>query len=225
MVACAWARAAGELLLGAACPCCGDPGWGLCAACRTALRQRADVRGELAGVPVLASAAYSGAWRACLIAYKERRAWGLARPLGAAVAWSAAGLLRSPGPVALVPVPSSSRVVAERGEDVVRLLAVRAAAALRRSGLDARAEVLLRQARAVDDQAGLGVGERRRNLAGSLWAPVRPGPSVILVDDIVTTGATLLEAVRAVRASGRTVLGAAVVASTPRRDGRPSGSL
>ena len=66
----------------------------------------------------------------------------------------------------------------------------------------------------------LGVADRERNVAGSMR--LRPaderriaGRTVLLVDDVVTTGATLREAARALTAAGARVLGAAAVASTP----------
>lgn len=165
-----------------------------------------------------AAAEYAGVWRRSLVAYKERRAWSLARPLGAALAWAVAGLLDADAPVCLVPVPSSPASVALRGEDITWRLAIRAAAALRRAGVPARAERLLRQGRPIADQAGLSVAAREANLAGGLVAVARAGPPVVVIDDICTTGATLREALRAVDASGRRALGASVVAATRRRD-------
>lgn len=214
--------AAGDLFLGSACPGCAKPGWGLCGACRVELASRSEVRWSVHGLPASAAAEYQGVWRAAIVAYKEHQAWALARPLGLALAWAVGGLLTEPAGLALVAVPSSPAVVRARGEDVTRRLADAAARALRRVGLDARAVPLLRQAREVADQAGLGVGGREANLRGSLLA--RPtgatGRCVVVVDDVATTGATLREAVRALRAAGHPVMGAAVVAATPRRDGR-----
>lgn len=220
--ACAtWRDAAGDLLVGAACPGCGGPGWGPCPACARALRAFDEVRWETAGVPGRAAAEYAGVWRPCLVALKERGATRLARPLGDALAWAAAGLLvDAAAPVALVPVPSARAAVWTRGADHAWLLAAAGAARLRSAGVAASAERGLRQVRAVGDQAGLGADERARNLAGSLAATGAGAAPVVIVDDIVTTGATLREAVRALRASGRPVLGVAVVAATRRRDGR-----
>ncbi len=224
MWACAsWKGAAGELLLGSACPGCGAPGWGLCAACSAALAARDEVRWSVGGVPAVAAAEYAGVWRACLVAYKERRAWRLSRPLGAALAWASAGLLPDAGPVLLVPVPSTAATVRERGEDVTWRLAREASGLLRRAGVDAAAARVLRHARAVGDQSHLDVGARERNLADSMIASAGP-VAAIVVDDITTTGATLREAVRALQASGTPVLGAAVVAATRRRDGRATGA-
>ena len=219
--ACAsWSDAAGDLLLGAACPGCGCPGWGPCPSCAAALKSFAEVRWDAGGVPGRAAAEYAGVWRPCLVALKERRASRLAAALGDALAWAASGLLLDAvAPVALVPVPSARAAVWERGEDHAWLLAARAARSLRSVGVPAGAERGLRQVRAVGDQAGLGAGARARNLAGSMAARAGQGPPVIVVDDIVTTGATLREAVRALTASGRPVLGVAVVAATRRRDG------
>ena len=74
---------------------------------------------------------------------------------------------------------------------------------------------LLVLARRGADQAHLGREARRANAAGSMRACDAAGRRVLLVDDVVTTGATLSEAARALAAAGATVLGAATLASTP----------
>jgi predicted amidophosphoribosyltransferase len=77
---------------------------------------------------------------------------------------------------------------------------------------------VLRLVRAVRDSAGLGAGERQANLSGAMAArPAVPGAAAVIVDDIVTSGATLAESVRALRSSGWLVAGAATLAVTPRR--------
>jgi predicted amidophosphoribosyltransferase len=100
-------------------------------------------------------------------------------------------------------------------------LARAAAGALRSQGVPARAARLLVPARALADQSGLSVAERAANLHGALrgTGPVT-GP-VVVVDDVVTTGATLVEAARALLAAGHPVVGAAVVAATSRRSTSP----
>lgn len=78
----------------------------------------------------------------------------------------------------------------------------------------------LRLVRPVHDSAGLGASARHANLAGAMTAAApRPGgpAAAVIVDDIVTTGASLGEAARALRESGWAVLGGAVVAATQRR--------
>ena len=116
----------------------------------------------------------------------------------------------------LVPVPSAGRAVRERGLDATRTLA---RAAARRLTHPARVTVVsaLAQARRVQDQAGLTAGERRRNLAGGFRIRrAVDGLPVVVVDDVVTTGSSLTEAVRVLETAGVNVLGAATVAATVR---------
>ena len=108
------------------------------------------------------------------------------------------------GPVLLVPVPSARRAVRARGHDPARRIALAAAGELRRAGMPARVAAVLRQRRGVADQSGLNSRQRLENLAGALT--VVPGGGrllaeglVVLVDDLMTTGASLTEAARAVR--------------------------
>ena len=102
-----------------------------------------------------------------------------------------------------VPVPSSPAALRARGRDHVRELARRAADELRAAGLAAPRShaVLVRRGR-VRDSAGLAAHERRANLAGSFAVRGRP-PSglLVVVDDVVTSGATLTEAAAALAAA------------------------
>lgn len=185
----------------------------LCPECRAALSGAAPRRvrpvPEPRGLPVVhAAAPYGGAVRAVLLAHKERGALPLARPLGVALAGAVregiAGVRG--GPVLLVPVPSGRGAVRARGHDPARRIALAAAAELRRSGTSARVLAVLRQRRPVADQTGLDAPGRLENLAGALSVAaggarlLREG-RVVLVDDVMTTGASLTEAARAVRAT------------------------
>ncbi|HEX2072763.1 MAG TPA: ComF family protein, partial [Geodermatophilus sp.] len=159
----------------------------------------------------------------------------LARPLGAALALAVAAVASGvPGrdradPVLLVPVPSSRAALRARGRDHVGELTGRAVAELQAAGVPAAEARLLRRSGRAADSAGLSAAQRRANLAGTFRARPASGPLparalLVLVDDVVTSGATLTEAARALSAVHRTgeppVL-AAVVAATPRSGSRP----
>ncbi len=223
-----------DLVLPAECPGCGlaDPGARpACPGCLASLTgppyPTAPDPAPVGLPTVLAVAAYAGPARALLVAHKESGRLALAKPLGAALARSAAAAVAATsagGACALVPVPSRPAARRSRGHDQLLRIARQAAAGLRRSGVPANVVPVLRHTRRVADQAGLDATARARNLAGALavrasGAPLLAGARVIVVDDVLTTGATVAEAARALRAAGLTVGGAAVVAATQRRSG------
>jgi predicted amidophosphoribosyltransferase len=234
-------RALADLVLPRTCAGCAVPGAVLCRRCSALLtRPRlAQPRRHPPGFPpTVAAGAYAGSVRPAVLSFKERGRAELAGPLGTALALAVAAVLTGlpaphTGPVLLVPVPSSAAAVRHRGRDHVRELADAAAAELRAAGVPARTVRLLGRVagRRIRDSAGLDAVQRRTNLAGrfrALSAAVPPGSQLVLVDDIVTSGATLTEAARVLRGvSDRSCLRAdtpvlaAVVAATPRRTPRP----
>lgn len=208
----AWA-----VLLPTECSGCGRPDRALCAACRAALlpEPRAAFRDDLT---IWSAVDYTEVTGRVLVAYKDGGRTDAAPALAAALrsavraalaATAAPGGSAAGGGILLVTVPSSRRAWRVRGFHPVDGL-------LGRAGL--RPTPLLRQSGRILDQVGLGKAERLDNRRGSLVA-TRPltGSRVVLVDDIVTTGATLLEARRAIRQAGGEVLAAATVAHTRRR--------
>jgi predicted amidophosphoribosyltransferase len=216
------------LVAGSTCAGCrGDDG-PLCASCAALLdgaAYDAPVTPRPSGLPpVLAVAAYDGPVRETVVAFKDHGRWSLRSHLGDALARSVAAALllaADPGRAVLVPAPGSPGSARERDGDHVRELAARAALVLRREGVRVSVVPALTSVRRRRDQVGLDRAGRAANLAASM-APTTAalrlprGVPVVLVDDVVTTGATLGEAARALRSCGLDPVAAAVVAATTR---------
>lgn len=205
-----------DLALPASCVCCGRSGPNWCTGC-----QPASVTTPVAlahGPPTFAAGEYAAELRTVLLSYKERGQRQLAGYLAGYLADATDFATRTVGAGALpvlVPVPSRRSAARARGGDHV----LRLARAVSRQS-DRPVVRLLRLTGPVADSAGLNPAQRRANLSGRMAAaPPRELSSplcrqVILLDDIVTTGATLAESARALTVAGWTPLAAAVVAAT-----------
>ncbi len=230
-----------DLTLPAECPGCGTAGTRCCAGCRRVLSSGTADRWRPTPAPpgfppTWAALPYAGATRACIVAWKDGDRADLTRPLAAAAGRSLSAALAGStlearsagerGPVLVVPAPSARGSTRRRGRAPVLDLC---RAVLRHA--EGRAPSLhcvpaLTLCRRVRDQAGLDRDQRATNLSGAMQVRSRhtetvAGAHVVVVDDVVTTGATLAEAARALAAAGALDVVAVTVAATRRHAAAP----
>lgn len=196
------------LVLPVVCAGCDEPDIALCGACRVSLRPEL-VRRQLGSITVWSGLHFEGVPARVVRALKEDSRTGLARDLAPALGAAVDRL----GGGSLVPIPTSRASFRRRGFRVAELVA-------RRAGLPS--ERLLHHGRQTADQRGLDLAGRRANVAQSLIARDAASRRVIVLDDVLTTGATIEEAVRALTAGGAHVIGAVTIAATPKRNQRRS---
>jgi ComF family protein len=174
-----------------------------------------------AGAPAydatLAWADYAPPLDRLIAALKFHNQWWLAQALGAAMARALAEQARALAPTRVTWVPLGSARLRERGYNQARALAVHFA---REVGWPPAA-TLLRRVRDTEAQSATGAGERWANVAGA-FAALEPltGERVALIDDVMTTGATVSAAAEALRRAGArevTVVVAARAALPPER--------
>jgi predicted amidophosphoribosyltransferase len=206
-----------DLVLPSHCVGCDRPGPVWCPACRP--DARCEVVALAHGPPVYAAAEYAGELRTALLSYKERGARSLAVPLAdylVGAVESARSADPAGQPPVLVPVPSSRAAIRQRGGDHLLRLA-------RQVGRQLQLEVrpTLRLTGRVLDSAGLSADQRVGNLRHRMRARPATGPGrAIVLDDILTTGTTMTEAGRALRAAGWQVPAGAVIGWTRLRQVR-----
>lgn len=160
---------------------------------------------------------YEGVARRLVHALKFRGHDILAAPSGALMAETARANGFDRGTGAVVPVPSTARRNRDRGYDPGALLAEDVARRLRRP-----LRRLLERVREARPQSSLPATQRRRNVQGVFAAsPSARGAELLLVDDVMTTGATAFEAARALREAGASRVDLLVLARTPETEPFP----
>ena len=224
-----WRRAAREALALVSpidCAGCGAPDVELCDACPRKLRPEPTVTALADGTPVVAALRYEGVVRDVVLEFKQRGRLRLARPLAPAL--REAVLVASRLRVVLPPVPPATGPRAVDDPGMLVVAAPSSASGRRRRGYDPVALLVARAGfgrppRILRLRLGGGT-QKRRDLDGRRTARVGTmicsrvvqGRSVIVVDDVMTSGGTLVEAVRAVSDAGGSVVACAVLAATPR---------
>ncbi|MEW5808659.1 MAG: ComF family protein [Actinomycetota bacterium] len=208
-----------DLVLPQQCGGCGAPATAWCTACAEELAVRPDephlVTPRLdPGVPVFSLGRYAGARRQAVVAAKERGRTDLLDPLGQALAAAVVHLLTwglLDTPLTLVPAPTRRTSARRRGGDPVTRLATHAARGL--PGVTIAPS--LRLAPFTRDSVGLSSAARQSNIAGRI-RPTRGIAGItgdaVLVDDIVTTGATATESTRVLQTLGVAIVAVLVVA-------------
>jgi ComF family protein len=213
-------RAVMDLLLPPVCPGCRREGAVICATCVATLRRRiAEPAGTPLGLPgdlpqgivqIEWCGAFTGPVRAAVHALKYEGERRLADPLGGALAdrWRRVAA----GGDVLVPVPIHAARLRERGFNQAESLAQAAGRGLGLPVLDA-----LERRTATAAQHALGRGARASNVGGAfairagLQGRLR-GRWVVLVDDVMTTGATLAGCAAALHQAGVLAVSALAVA-------------
>ncbi|WP_336659042.1 ComF family protein [Leucobacter sp. USHLN153] len=168
---------------------------------------------------------YAGPLRALLVAFKHEGRFGFRGVLGDALrsplldALALAAVSSRSEPPLLVAMPSRPSSVRKRG---YRHLEVLIAKALPRGMPRPRVVRALRTTRGRVGQVGLSSSERERN-AGRIAVSRRfrrsvRGRGIVLVDDIVTTGASVRRAILSLETAGGKVVAIAALSAAERRD-------
>lgn len=216
-----------DLVLAHACAVCGRPGRAVCADCLARLAQcPSPVRGASDLPPIVAALPYEGLGQQLVLRYKERGDRSLAPALGDLLAAAVRTHLRAPTPpAALVPVPSHRH--APRGFDALDGIVRAATRSLTADGFPAFAHRPLGTAAGYHPLKQLGRLDRLEQVRGAFrprpGVPRLPaGTPVLVVDDVITTGATVREVIRVLRAIGIDPGGIAAVAAVSRGRSVPS---
>lgn len=206
-----------DLVLPLECGGCGAPSTRWCDTCAQELTVAPDAPHVASPrvdpqVPVFALGRYAGARRNAIVAMKDHGRTDLITPLAQALAvgvhrlvtW---GLLDVP--LTIVPAPTRRAAARRRGGDPV----ARIAGAAVKEHPQIAVVPALRMTALARDSAGLGTAERERNITGRVVLRRPVNAEVLLVDDIVTTGATARESVRVLRSAGVQVVAVLTIAA------------
>ena len=205
-----------DLVLPLECGGCGAPSTRWCPACVRELAVRPDEPHLITprvdpGVPVFSLGRYAGARRAAIVAVKEHGRTDLIKPLAGALHFGLTNLVTwgvVEMPLHVVPAPTRRSAARRRGGDPVTRMAVAATA----GWPGATVTQALRTRAFVRDSVGLSGTDRQRNIAGRVMATKPVAGDLLLIDDIVTTGATAAESVRVLATTGARVVAVLAVA-------------
>ncbi|CAB4539077.1 unannotated protein [freshwater metagenome] len=207
-----------ELIFPSRCIGCSQLGTSICSTCRKSWHPHIYVR-ELfvlgSSYPVVSAVQYSPIASRVLLSAKESNISAADILLTDAISHSLAYFQKHFGGDLLISIPSRRSATRKRGRNFLgEITELVASQSLLK--IEVHKEQLLKHSRRVRDQSALNSKQRLENLSGALEVPNKPRSnkgdgnigSLIIVDDLITTGATLAEAIRALRTAGFEVKGA-----------------
>ena len=197
-----------ELIFPIRCISCGHLGLSICSQCRRGWNPHLYTT-HLPTLTATSSVPYSPIAQKILLAAKESQIKGADELVSGAIAHAIAEYLRRERCDFLVPIPSRASVVRKRGRQFISEMAEESSERFQLPVIE-----LLTHTRKVRDQSGLHLQERWNNLEGAFVVTNKQQAlgKALLIDDLVTTGATLVEAARALRYAGIEVVGAVTAA-------------
>jgi predicted amidophosphoribosyltransferase len=195
---------------------CRELGYSICSKCRR-LWNPHRYQSRIFNLSVYSAIAYSPVAKNILLAAKEQSIKSADQLVRQAMRSSLLELFQKYSSCALVPIPSRLASNRRRGRDFINELAISVA-----KDMGVGVLPLLEHQRVIRDQSKLNIAGRRENLAMAL--SIKPefrgnysGEKVVILDDLVTTGATINEANRALTRGGFKVQAAATACMALRR--------
>jgi len=202
-----------ELIFPSRCVACGELGLSLCSQCRKGwhlhLYERKIGGNSATQLTVISGVIYSTVAQKIIVGAKESHLHQCDLLVSEAITHALSRFLTYSSVNFLIPIPSRKSAVRLRGREFIAEMASDGA---RRFNIPIAAPFI--HTRRVKDQTGLHLKERWNNVEGAFVVEREHGlhGNVLLIDDLLTTGATLCEAARALRYAGIKVIGAVTAA-------------
>ena len=202
-----------ELIFPSRCIGCGELGLSLCSLCRKSWHPHYYLRNigkdSASELTVISSVIYSGVAQKIILGAKESHIRQCDHLVAEAITHALQRFLTRTTIDFLIPVPSQKSAIRQRGREFLVEISEQVS-----SSCDIPVVNILSHNRRVKDQSGLDLQERWNNVEGAFVVEREHGihGNVLLIDDLVTTGATLCEAARALRYAGIKVIGAVTAA-------------
>jgi len=207
-------RSLSELIFPSRCIGCSQLGISICSVCRSSWHPHIYYRELLISgnsYPVISAVPYSPIASKVLLGAKESNLAAADNLLIKAISHSLTFFIKKYGSGDLIGIPSRNSATRKRGRNFMVEITNSVAETNSLVSRD-----ILKHIRSVRDQSQLDLAQRSQNIAGAFAVStgstkaaeignIRP---LIIVDDLITSGATLVEAIRALRAAGFPVIGA-----------------
>ena len=207
-----------DLIFPSRCIGCSQLGISICSSCRSSWHPHiylSYVNAIGLNYPVVSAVQYSPVASRVLLGAKESNISAADNLLTDAISHSLGYFVKHFGGDTLVPIPSRRAASRKRGRNFLNEISGEVAK-ISTCNTNVCKTQLLTHSRRVQDQSALNSKQRLANLSGAFVVPSKVSSNkcdgnngaLILVDDLITTGATLAEAIRALRTAGFEVKGA-----------------